>query len=185
MTQEHVQKIYGQLGARKKRNPASVSLQTLDLIRYLEPEHAELLEKLSAFVIDDAMLPDTSEVADLYDPLGLTTPWLTELENVGLINRSSEVFYTVQANEAMHLHGGTAIRFVETGGPIHGPLELKVLLLTRPGQELVALRRKAPDEDQVERILRICAMKGHHVEWRAPGSYTWERYTDPCPPERD
>lgn len=168
---EYIQRLYGQIAARKARSKEAVSLRTLDILRCLEPQAAEIFAKLLPHVIDETWLPTTGDFK--YDALGITYDDLLECDEVGLIDTKT-LLLTIGGLQIERLH----FKAVLAGRPFIERGQLSVIPLTRAGRDIGGLSKAATTPEQF-RLLQNFVLKNARPQfWSDNANGPWRDVPD-------
>lgn len=153
ISDENMQELWGKILAGEVKNPKSYSLRTLDLLRNLSTEEAEVFEKFGSFAIQQnnaAFLLDINE--DFFKKHQLTFDDRLLLEELGILaanNPDRAIFKTTNESvEVSFIIGNTII--------IHNKLKnkpeqkLEILMFTKIGKELLQLIDINPKMDFIQ-----------------------------------
>lgn len=155
---EHMQLLWGKVLAGEIKKPGSYSLRTLDLLRNITQEEAELFVKVARLAIDtgqnSAFVPNFNSGEYLKEKYGLRFEHLLLLRELGLLF-SNDVGYTLTEQNhdytATFTNGSTCILVDWPKGTPSN--ELTGTRFTKFGSELLKLVDKAPaDADYIEKF---------------------------------
>jgi hypothetical protein len=186
---EDLQRLWGSVLAGEVKSPGKYSLRTLDFLRTVSKNEAEVFSTLARFVISDRVM--RSQVAHL-ETNGLSFTVLLRMQALGLLSgvdsanltstfktdvegRFRSVF--VSHNKALVVEHEDAAK----------TLDLEVYLLTDVGKQVLALGAFLADTDYMTLVAKEIIRKGFAVklaDW-VPISETRGRFVNPQPVQMD
>lgn len=165
ISSEEMQQLWGRILAGEVRKPGTYSLRTLDLVRNLAKEEAEVFAKVAklayevgkgAWVVfhhDEKWLNTNRDISQFND-INL----LVELGLLDVLNQASYTVFSEGRDSALLTLNGRCI--VLERGTIAGELQMRVWGLTRIGIDLLPLIDRPFDMEYAEHIGRYVVERG-------------------------
>lgn len=149
-----MQKLWAQILAGEVKRPKSYSLRTLEILRNMTKEEAELFVKAKAYVIDDSLIINRTEYMSVQEML--------LLEDIGLINSNILTkYYTLPPKTTFPIAIDKEYILFATN-PITQELkvEIPVKSLTPAGVELLKLVDTITSSEVYKYVAKILYNKG-------------------------
>jgi hypothetical protein len=151
---ETLAEIYAHILAGEARQPGSVSLRTLGVLRYLDHEVATDFDRLMNVVMDGRYVPMQQGGTGILDDVGLRHPLMLRLAEAGLLNHvASEHKSDSKERHYRSLTGPNMALVVNWSDEIARPLRLSVYLLSTAGVQLARLARVQRDDALLDKLL--------------------------------
>ena len=149
-----MQLLWGQILAGEIKQPKSYSLRTLEILRNMTKEEAELFQKVAQFVIVGSNTFILS-FQDFFNKNGIHYIDIAKLVEIGLFQQgdfvSQNYMPTTQYGDEIPLIYGNKVIIIRRK-PQSSQLSLPIRLLSTPGQELVKLVTITPTLDYVKEL---------------------------------
>lgn len=184
ISDEAMQDLWGRILAGEVKRPKSYSLRTLEVLRNITREEAELFEKMAQYVMRDASYYIFQDSFEKNTEIGYQYMEISRLMEIGLVQSSSTIvntYYNNSDESSQHYiyYGEKYVAFVEM------PTELKqmsfpIYPLTRVGEELYKLVSPAPNREYFEYVLHKILEDNKHFSKRITTKYAklnWIDYT--------
>lgn len=157
ISDETMQDLWGRILAGEVKRPKSYSLRTLEVLRNITREEAELFEKIAQYVIYDGNYY-ISNISSINDDVNIKYVDIARLIEIGMIQPGSlvEQNYLNKKNElSMHhlFYGNKYVAFIELP-PNVSQISFPIHLLTTAGIELYNLISLKPNLKYLESLLR-------------------------------
>ena len=161
VSDEDLQKLWGKVLAGEIKQPKSYSLRTLETLKNLSKEEAELFQKIIPFVINmqgNLFLPSNFEVLKKYD---IRYGEILRLDECGLINSSGMVTFNPSISNAEHVSMYTQSRVVLIYGLKSSEEKISIGMfgLTRAATELFYILDGNPNDEYLYDYIEDIAMK--------------------------
>jgi hypothetical protein len=166
ITSQQLQELWGRILAGEIRKPGSYSLCTLQLVRNINQEDAELFERVGRL----ALRPGAVAMIPVEDK-----DWLGRQRNIypshqftlaelGLMYPTDLAFLCFKnANETQTILLGDDYFILVKRGNITGEFPLKIWKFTEVGRQLLSLVSKPLDEDYYEKVGEFFVTRGGQV----------------------
>ena len=161
VSDEDLQKLWGKVLAGEIKQPKSYSLRTLETLKNLSKEEAELFQKIIPFVINmqgNLFLPSNFEVLEKYD---IRYGEILHLDECGLINSSGMVKFNPSISNAEHVSMYTQSRVVLIYGLKSNEerISIRNFGLTQAATELFYILDGNPNDEYLYDYVEYIAMK--------------------------
>ena len=156
ISDEYLQNIWAKILADEVNSSMKYSIRTIDVLRKMDRQDAELFHKISPKLIHTTnghvFMPKDSRYTEQY---GISTTDMLELDDIGLMNASGGTSLTLSVSEIEkpHFLSSEKIIVVKRTNETRDSLSIKQLTLTRPGRELV---RALNYDTEYECLLHFC-----------------------------
>lgn len=156
VSDNEMQLLWGQILAGEIKKPQSYSLRTLETLRNMTKEEAELFQKIAQFVLvqGEAFL-FTSD--DAMEKFGVSYSNIAKLIEVGLIQPGEFVKRNYSSNNTKDVKYGIVygnIVIIIDQKANSPKVSVPIKLLTTPGKELVKLINIHPNVDYIKELAR-------------------------------
>ncbi len=151
VSNEDMQLLWGQILAGEVKQPKSYSLRTLELLRNMTQEEAELFQKVAQFNIDGFIYSSN----DFLKKKGISYTAIAKLIEIGLLQSGDLVqrFFdatTTSARENPLVYGNILILIKQN---VNSPkFSIPIRLFSTPGEELTKLVEITPDLEYVQEL---------------------------------
>lgn len=156
VSDNEMQLLWGQILAGEIKQPKSYSLRTLETLRNMTKEEAELFQKIGQFVLvqGEAFLFTSDDVMEKF---GVNYSNIAKLIEIGLIQPGEFVQRNYSSNNTKDVkHGiiyGNIVIIIDLKA--NSPkVSVPIKLLTTPGKELVKLITIHPNVDYIKELAR-------------------------------
>ena len=167
ISDETMQDLWGRILAGEVKRPKSYSLRTLDVLKNITREEAELFEKAAQYVLYDGSyyLYHFSEGKEEYCPLEYTD--IAHLIEIGLVQSGTDItqnYYHRDSDVPQHtlFYAEQYVAFFEIPSNLK-QISFPIYQLTTVGSELYELISIKPNMDFFEQMLQ-CIMKRNRFE---------------------
>lgn len=160
VSNEEMQLIWSQLLAGEITEPGTYSLRTLQTVKLLNQEEAELFKKLYNYLLTDYYIPNIA-TDELLRRRGLDYAHFLELEALGLINVGRSIENHIPTGEEIilsYFNKKIVVANVSTKEK-----NFRFFMLTRVGYELTSLCDSEPDEDYLNLVTDSLRKQGFKV----------------------
>lgn len=183
ISNEQMQDLWGRILAGEIKQPRSFSLRTLETLRNITSEEAQLFEKIAQYVMRDAFYYIFQDSFEHNEEIGYRFMEVARLMEIGLVQSSSttiNTYYNSDESTPHHIYYGEKyVAFIEM------PAELKqmsfpIYPLTCVGEELYKLISPAPNRDYFEYVLHMILKDNKHLSKKITAKYAvlnWIDYT--------
>lgn len=158
ISDDEMQFLWGQILAGEIKQPTSYSLRTLEILRNMTKEEAELFQKVAQFVLIQqdsyiAFLVDSNNNLKKY---GIPYYYIAKLIEIGLIQSGDNVRNSYTTNNTLHINKsyfiyGKLVVIIDQM-PDACFFSFPVRLLTTPGKELIKLINIEPNIEYIKKI---------------------------------
>ena len=158
ISDEAMQNLWGRILAGEVKRPQSYSLRTLEALRNITREEAELFEKAAQYVLYDGAyylyrFPGNNEETE-----SIEYSEIARLIEIGLLqagNTVSQNYYNPDGvtSDAHLFYGGKYVAFIKITPDIK-QLSFPIYSLSKAGEELYKLIQVNPDVKYFEKVLR-------------------------------
>jgi hypothetical protein len=165
VSSEQLQTLWGQILAGEVKNPGTYSLRTLDFLRGITKEEADLITEVAKYVVGDTIyLVDTN----FFKESGVTFTVFLALQDIGLLSGvGNKIGVTLQVEEG----GGLDILDTLDGRAIHlssqtriTPNQFVIYNLTKLGSEVFNIGEFKTDEDYINELAKCFKQRNYKVE---------------------
>lgn len=167
ISDEAMQDLWGRILAGEVKRPKSYSLRTLDVLKNITREEAELFEKAAQYVLYDGSyyLYHFSEGKEEYCPLEYAD--IAHLIEIGLVQSGTDItqnYYHRDSDVPQHtlFYAEQYVAFFEIPSKLT-QISFPIFQLTKVGSELYKLISIKPNMDFFEQMLQ-CIMKRNRFE---------------------
>lgn len=155
ISDEQMQDLWGRILAGEIRKPGSYSLRTLDSLRSISAEEAELFEEMANFVLFDGLCFIFNGYYHRLEKLGIMYYKIAQLIEAGFIqpgNLVSHHFY-LENNQPTTHYLTYANYMIKVEQPVNlANLSMPVYILTQMGREIYELIQPKPNLDYLSQI---------------------------------
>ena len=158
VSDDEMQLLWGRILAGEIKQPKSYSLRTLETLRNMTKEEAELFQKVAQFVLIQqdsyiAFLVDSNNNLKKY---GIPYYYIAKLIEIGLIQSGDNVRNSYTTNNTLHINKsyfiyGKLVVIIDQM-PDACFFSFPVRLLTTPGKELIKLINIEPNIEYIKKI---------------------------------
>lgn len=130
---EELQHLWAKILSVEVKQPNTFSLRTLDVVRNLTCEEAELFVKISPFVVDDFIINDN----DIMKKYNLSYSDMLKLYNCGLINSSGMIVREMRIiNRCRVFRNKDYIQMAQSHNGKECLLNIQIFILTEAGKSV-------------------------------------------------
>lgn len=184
ISDETMQDLWGRILAGEVKRPNSYSLRTLDVLRNITREEAELFEKIAQYVLYDGSYYIYQGIFDKESKIECRYADIALLIEIGLVQAGSMVVqkYFNNEGEIMEHHmyyGNQYVAFVEMPSNLK-EMSFPIYPLTHAGEELYKLISLKPQKKYFEYVLhKILEVNAHickdiHIKYALLNSLDFE-----------
>lgn len=166
VSDDEMQLLWGRILAGEIKQPTSYSLRTLEILRNMTKEEAELFQKVAQFVLIQqdsyiAFLVDSNNNLKKY---GIPYYYIAKLIEIGLIHSGDNVRQQFNANNTSEInktsiiYGNIVMKIDQMPGT--DLFSFPVRLLTTPGKELSRLVSITPNVDYIKELASTIKREG-------------------------
>ncbi|WP_237886009.1 DUF2806 domain-containing protein [Pseudomonas sp. PGPR40] len=163
---EDIQKLWGSVLAGEVKSPGSYSLRTLEFLKGLSKQEAELIEGIVPFVIN------SSYVWRKFETLaqeGISYQQLLQLQEIGLLAGADSAypnlrFTSLKPNEYFHSFVSHGKVVVATHPEVFCNIEIEMIKLTAIGQQVIRLASHPCNMSYFNAFGRNISEMGYDVE---------------------
>lgn len=166
---EDLQSLWGRLLAGEVKSPGKHSLRTLDIIRNISSEDAQLISKLAPFSFDGFVWRDPSGINQHFARAGLTFSDLLYFEEIGIVTGASSGLTNswlkgdnVDEFVALIVKEKLCLRITHTDPQAR--FEIGGMALTRAGAQILDLCQVTSDEMYLREFGAHAVSKGFRAE---------------------
>ena len=155
ITSEQMQELWGRILAGEIKKPGSYSLRTLEFIRNLKPNEADVIESLGKLAIyhsgtsfevvhDEQWLNESRQIYKMH---------FFKAGEIGAMHQSQliqKAFIYNSVQQEAYVHGEHIL--VVDRGELTNEINLPIWKFTNVGQEVLSLIMKEPDDEYLEKI---------------------------------
>ena len=157
ISNEQMQDLWGRILAGEIKQPNSYSMRTLDALRSITSEEAQLFEEMAQYVLYDGSFYIFRDPYGENSDEGYQYVDIARLMEIGLIQAGSNVvqnFYNVEGEITTHQisYGDAYIAFVEMPANLK-QISFPIYPLTHVGEELYKLIKVQPQSEYLEAVL--------------------------------
>ncbi|SIS67396.1 Protein of unknown function [Thalassolituus maritimus] len=169
---EELQELWGRVLAGEVKNPGTYSVRTLDFLKVLSREEAELISKAAQFVIDGRIFRGKDE---FLEESGLILPQMLHLQDIGVLSGLESLgfkaTYTSIKPDCFYLGlvASNRILLIE-GEDTNKEAEAEVYLVTSIGREVLKLASFKVNEGYLKSVAKDYVKKGFKV---SVADWTW------------
>lgn len=176
ISDEAMQDLWGRILAGEVKRPQSYSLRTLEALRNITREEAELFEKAAQYVLYDGTYYLYRFSGNNEGPESIEYSEIARLVEIGLLqagNTVSQNYYNPDGvtSDAHLFYGGKYVAFIKITPKIK-QLSFPIYSLSKAGEELYKLILVNPDVKYFEEVLRniqqrnkSCSIKYAKYKW--------------------
>ncbi|MBQ4393872.1 MAG: DUF2806 domain-containing protein [Paludibacteraceae bacterium] len=176
ISDEAMQDLWGRILAGEVKRPQSYSLRTLEALRNITREEAELFEKAAQYVLYDGTYYLYRFSGNNEGPESIEYSEIARLVEIGLLQAGSTVsqnYYNPDGvtSDAHLFYGGKYVAFIKITPKIK-QLSFPIYSLSKAGEELYKLILVNPDVKYFEEVLRniqqrnkSCSIKYAKYKW--------------------
>lgn len=163
---DDMQKLWGKVLAGEIKQPGSFSLRTMDKLKNISRDEAELFINVAQFAIKHN---NNSFIMSKTEFDHITYGQIMKLDEIGLISIQVAKFNTSILSEVrtLFIYGNQLVIVEYQNDKSHKQNSLQVYPLTNAGHELLSLVNITPNEEYLENFARIIAKVGDVVVKRA------------------
>ncbi len=154
VSDDEMQILWGQILAGEIKQPKSYSLRTLEILRNMTKEEAEIFQKVAQFALlqGGAFLFSSN---DVLEELGISYSYIAKLIEIGLLQPGDFVTKNYSSNKTSDskfgIKYGDLIIIIKQ--KVNAPkISFPVRLLTTSGTELVKLIKIIPNVDYIKKL---------------------------------
>ena len=157
ISNEQMQDLWGRILAGEIKQPNSYSMRTLDALRSITSEEAQLFEEMAQYVLYDGSFYIFRDPYGENSDEGYQYVDIARLMEIGLIQAGSNVvqnFYNLEGEITTHQisYGDAYIAFVEMPANLK-QISFPIYPLTHVGEELYKLIKVQPQSEYLEAVL--------------------------------
>lgn len=157
ISDETMQDLWGRILAGEVKRPQSYSLRTLDVLRNITREEAELFEKIAQYVLYDGSYYIYHFSGKTEENVLIEYEDVARMIEIGFIQSGSSVTQNYFSNEtesntAYLFYASKYVAFIEITPEIK-KVSFPIYSLTRAGEELYHLIHLTPKNDYLESVL--------------------------------
>lgn len=157
ISNEEMQKAWGRILAGEVKAPGSFSLRTLETIKNMSQEEAQLFNELSSFVVDSKREKFIFRNTKLLGKYGLSFEKLLKLQDCGLINLNGFITMNLSGN-GNKLYYGDKLILIEKS------ISLDIFTITQSGEEILKILNCKPNYDYLyEELVEIEKTKNNSI----------------------
>ncbi len=157
ISDDEMQLLWGRILAGEIKQPKSYSLRTLEILRNMTKEEAEIFQKVAQFI-----LVNDQDIAFLFTSFndlknfGIPYYYIAKLVEIGLIQSGDNVRQQFNANNTSEInkiciiYGNIVVKIDQMSGA--DLFSFPVRLLTTPGEELARLIPISPNLDYIKKM---------------------------------
>ena len=161
-----MQNLWGRILAGEVKRPKSYSLRTLEALRNITREEAELLEQIAQYVLFDGSYYIYNDTSEKSENRSIDYETIAQLVEVGFIQPGSMVTqnYLTKGQSLTHnlFYGKRYIALIELPSSIE-KISVPIYPLTKIGIELYKLITIKPDIEYFKNILQKIINKNEYI----------------------
>ena len=182
ISDEQMQDLWGRILAGEVKQPHSYSLRTLEALKNISKEEAQLFEKISQYVLYDQVYYIYHESADKNDGKEVKYPEIARLVEMGFVQPGSMVtqnYYNHNNEQPMHhlFYDNRYIAFIEMPNGLE-QMSFPIYPLTKVGEELYRLISPEPNIGYFENVLHSILKENKHISKDIKISYAKLNWVD-------
>jgi uncharacterized repeat protein (TIGR03899 family) len=168
VSDEMMQQLWGRILAGEVKNPNSFSIRTIECLRNITKQEAELFTKAANFVItsDNTSFIFNGDKFEILEKNGFYFDEFLVLVELGLIQTKTDMAIICESlpedRERIFVFGKNVIKATKKANTIK--MNIPVLILTRAGSELLKLLSITPIEAYINNFYTYLQQKGFIVE---------------------
>lgn len=156
VSDDEMQLLWGRILAGEIKQPKSYSLRTLEILRNMTKEEAEIFQKVAQFVLVDQDIAFLFTSFNDLKNFGIPYYYIAKLVEIGLIQSGDNVRQQFNANNTSEInktsiiYGNIVMKIDQMPGA--DLFSFPVRLLTTPGKELARLIPISPNLDYIKKM---------------------------------
>lgn len=157
VSDNEMQLLWGQILAGEIKQPKSYSLRTLETLRNMTKDEAEIFQKVAQYVLmeGDAFILSSMNVLEKF---GVTYSDIAKLTEIGLMQPGNFVNLNYSSDESKDnaigiLYGNLVIIINQKAKA--PPISIPIISLSTPGKELVNLISITPNVDYIKELALV------------------------------
>jgi hypothetical protein len=157
ISNEQMQELWGRVLAGEVKQPKSFSLRTLETLRNITSEEAQLFENIAPYMLCSGSSFIYNNISDKKGSLPISYEDVAQLIEIGLVQSGNMVtmnYYNDSTNEVVRNMSCGDYLFFLTQPPQMHTLSIPVYPLTLIGNELYNLLTIVPDIDYLKTIMK-------------------------------
>jgi hypothetical protein len=177
ISNEELQEIWGKILAGEVANPNTFSLRTLDILRNISTEEAQLISQLKPLIFGQT--DQIYKIADETSPLYIDMRAKIRLQEIGIIGDSglgitSKYNSTTPGKYYAHFIVGKTVIFLEHEDE-NKTFEVQIYALTKSGQQIISVVAENTSDLAVESVIDLAknaefkVSRAEVMEWLPDG----------------
>lgn len=166
VSSDELQQIWGKVLAGEVKSPGRFSLRTLEFLRNLSQAEAQVIERISPFVISNVLYYGD---AAMLETEGVSFDDLLALQELGVLagvdGSGLEITWnsgaTTSFETALTCHGALILATASDASKV---IKLKVCVVTAIGKQILSLGRFSPNAKMVETVATAIKALGFNVQ---------------------
>ena len=157
ISNEQMQELWGRVLAGEVKQPGAFSLRTLEALRNITSEEAQLFENIAPYMLYSGSYFIYNNISDKKGSLPISYEDVAQLIEIGLVQSGNMVtinYYNDSTNEVVRNMSCGDYLFFLTQPPQMHTLSIPVYPLTLIGNELYNLLTIVPDIDYLKTIMK-------------------------------
>lgn len=156
ISDDEMQLLWGRILAGEIKQPKSYSLRTLEILRNMTKEEAEIFQKVAQFILVDQDVAFLLNSNNNLKKFGIPYYYIAKLIEIGLLQSGDNVRNTYTTNNSLHINKSCFIygKFVVIIDQMPEAcfFSFPVRLLTTPGKELIKLINIEPNIEYIKQF---------------------------------
>lgn len=175
VSSEELQYLWGKVLAGEVKAPGSYSLRTLEFIRNLSTQEAEIIARLSEFVVDSVVY---REAEGSLEANGLTFDALLYMQDIGVLSGVEAIgmsmnWKSLEETSFKQVLTSNSMALILSGEDPQSTISLPIYKLTTIGQQVLRLGNFGPNIDYLKQV-------GEHLKGQGV-SVVIAKYIDTAP----
>lgn len=156
VSDDEMQNLWGQILAGEIKHPQSYSLRTLEILRNMTKDEAEIFQKVAQFALlqGDAFIYSSN---DVLNKLGVPYSSIAKLVEIGLLQSGDFVsrnYFSDKTKKVVHgiIYGNLVVLVNQKANA--PKISFKIRLFTTPGKELLKLVNIKPNIEYIQEFAK-------------------------------
>lgn len=156
VSDDEMQNLWGQILAGEIKHPQSYSLRTLEILRNMTKDEAEIFQKVAQFALlqEDAFIYSSN---DVLNKLGVPYSSIAKLVEIGLLQSGDFVsrnYFSDKTKKVVHgiIYGNLVVLVNQKANA--PKISFKIRLFTTPGKELLKLVNIKPNIEYIQEFAK-------------------------------
>lgn len=175
VSEKEMQAAWAKVLSQEVSKPGAFSLRTLDVLRNMSKEEAELFLKICQFILRNgnvAFLPNIKGATDLLECFDISYDDILKMEEVGLVNSAPDLVgtFTTKNNKVALVYSDVAIVYLFENPEAN--VSIGMFVLTKAGRELSQIIETKRDDRYIKQLaermhvnaknIGICKLSGQN-----------------------